>query len=186
MNINEMSDSREVYDSKPNPVLMLFLYIILSILVVTLIWTYFGRIDIVVKSEAIIRPNSQVSTIVNTVGGNLDEVNIADGNQVNEGDILYVINHNDVDIQLSLYEEKKSTIENNITLLNKYKTSIENEENLLSCEGEEEEYYHKYITYMIQIKSLKHSATYNEDERIVSLESVKKQITDYESQVNYL
>lgn len=184
--MSEMSDSREVYDSKPNRFFAVFIYTILLIIVIAITWAYFGEIDIVVKSEAIIRPNSQVSTTINTIAGNLDIVNIADGDQVCEGDTLYIINHDDLDTKLGLYEEKKSTIESNLSLLDKYKTSIENEENLLACEGEEEEYYHKYITYMIQIKSLQHSATYNEDERITSLESVKRQIIDYESQLTFL
>ena len=67
MNINEMSDSREVYDSKPNPAFAIFIYIILGIITVALTWTYFGRIDIVVKSEGVLRPNSQVVTVCSTV-----------------------------------------------------------------------------------------------------------------------
>ena len=49
MNINEMSDSREVYESKPNLMFAIFIYTFLGILAVALIWSYFGRIDIVVK-----------------------------------------------------------------------------------------------------------------------------------------
>lgn len=51
MNINEMSDSREVYDSKPSSIFAIFIYTILGIITVALIWTYFGRIDIVIKSK---------------------------------------------------------------------------------------------------------------------------------------
>ena len=47
MNINEMSDSREVYDSKPSSIFAIFIYTILGIITVALIWTYFGRIDII-------------------------------------------------------------------------------------------------------------------------------------------
>ena len=62
LNMSEMSDSREVYDSKPNRFFAVFIYTILLILVIAIAWSYFGKIDIVVKSEAIIRPNSQIST----------------------------------------------------------------------------------------------------------------------------
>lgn len=37
MNINEMSDSREVYESKPNPIFAIFIYTILGIIAATLI-----------------------------------------------------------------------------------------------------------------------------------------------------
>lgn len=46
-----ITDICEVYESKPNPVFAIFIYTILGIIAVTLIWTYFGRIDIVVKIE---------------------------------------------------------------------------------------------------------------------------------------
>lgn len=76
MNISEMSDSREVYESKPNPIIAIFLYTILGIVVVAFIWMYFGKIDVVVKSEAILRPNDQVATVINTYAGTLEIVNI--------------------------------------------------------------------------------------------------------------
>ena len=48
MNINEMSDSREVYDSKPSSIFAIFIYTILGIITVALIWTSCGRIVIVI------------------------------------------------------------------------------------------------------------------------------------------
>ena len=54
MNINEMSDSREVYESKPNHIFVIFIYTMLGITAVSLIWIYFGRIKILVKSEVIL------------------------------------------------------------------------------------------------------------------------------------
>lgn len=85
MSINEMSDSREVYDSKPSSIFAIFIYTILCIITVALIWTYFGRIDMVVKSEGVLRPNSQATTVLNTYSGTLEVVFINDGSFVNEG-----------------------------------------------------------------------------------------------------
>ena len=66
ININEMSDSCEVYESKANPMLAIFIYTFLGIIAVALIWSYFRMIVIVVKSEGVLRPNSQVATLLNT------------------------------------------------------------------------------------------------------------------------
>lgn len=60
IDMNEMSDSRELYESRPNPWFSVLIYTILTIVIVAVIWAYFGRIDVVVKSDGIIRPNSQV------------------------------------------------------------------------------------------------------------------------------
>ena len=66
ININEMSDSREIYDSKPNIFFAIFIYAILALFVVAFFWMYFGRIDVVVKSEGMLRPNNPVATVMNT------------------------------------------------------------------------------------------------------------------------
>ena len=64
INSNEMSNSREVYDSKPNIFFTIFIYTILALFVVAFRWMYFGRIDVVVKSEGMLRPNNQVATVM--------------------------------------------------------------------------------------------------------------------------
>jgi multidrug efflux pump subunit AcrA (membrane-fusion protein) len=106
LNINEMSDSREVYDSKPNFFITFFFYLILGILLVSIIWMYFGHIDVVVKSEGMIRPNNQVGTVVNTYGGTIVEVNAVDEANVSEGDILYIIEHDDILTELDYYNNQ--------------------------------------------------------------------------------
>ena len=143
MNINEMSDSREVYDSKPNPAFAIFIYTILGIIAVALVWTYFGRIDIVVKSEGIIRPNSQVATVLNTYGGTLEEVFINDGSLVNEGDILYIIEHDNLLTELDYYSKQLSETDNTLNMLNKYKRSVEDGINYFTEDTVEEEYFVK-------------------------------------------
>ena len=125
MNINEMSDSREVYDSKPNPAFAIFIYTILGIIAVALIWTYFGRIDIVIKSDGILRPNSQVATVLNTYSGTLEKVFINDGSFVNEGDTLYIIEHDNLLAELDYYNEQLIDTDNTLNMLNKYKKSVE-------------------------------------------------------------
>lgn len=125
MNINEISDSREVYDSRPNPFFAIFIYTILGIVAVVLLWAYFGRIDIVVKSEGILRPNSKVATIINTYGGTLEKVSVIDGSFVKEGDILYIIEHEDLLAELDYYNEQLTDTVETIKMMNKYKRSIE-------------------------------------------------------------
>ena len=176
MNINEMSDSREVYESKPNPVFAIFIYTILGIIVVALIWAYFGRIDIVVKSEGIIRPNSQVATVLNTYGGKLEEVFVNDGSIINEGDILYIIGHDNLLTELDYYSEQLSETKHTLTLLNKYKKSVEDGVNYFTEGPEEEEYFVKTRSYLINYKMAENDLNYNNKERDIILSSTNEQL----------
>lgn len=81
------------YTNQNQIFLVIFNYAVLGIMVVSLIWMYFGKIELVVKSKGLLRPNSQVATVVNTYGGTLEEVYIDDGSIVKKGDTLYAIEH---------------------------------------------------------------------------------------------
>ena len=179
MNINEMSDSREVYESKPNPIFTIFIYTILGIIAATLIWTYFGRIDIVVKSEGILRPNSQVATVLNTYGGTLEEVFINDGSLVNEGDILYIIEHDNLLTELDHYSKQLSETEHTLAMLNKYKKSVEDGVNYFTDAPEEEEYFVKTRSYLVNYKMAENDFDYSTKERDINLNSINEQLTNY-------
>lgn len=176
INLNEISDSREVYESKPSIIFTLFIYSILSLFITALLWMYFGRIDIVVKSNGMLRPDDQVATIMNTYSGTLESVNIKDGASVNEGDTLYVIEHQELTNELEYYKGQLFDTENSMELLNKYKKSIEDGVNHFSSTGSEEEYYLKYQAYEVNYDLMQNDSTYNEKDRELNLSSVTEQL----------
>lgn len=186
MNINEMSDSREVYESKPNPIFTIFIYTILGIIAVALIWTYFGRIDIVVKSEGILRPNSQVATVLNIYGGTLEEVFINDGSLVNEGDILYIIEHKNLLTELDYYSKQLSETDNTLRMLNKYKKSVEDGVNYFTDIPSEEEYFVKTKSYLVNYKMAENDLVYNTKERDINLTSTNEQIDNHIKELTHI
>lgn len=177
LDIKEMSDSREVYESKPNIFIPLFIYGILGMLMIALAWMYFGRIDVVVKSEGILRPNNQVGTIMNTFSGILQDVQVSDGEYVHKGDVLYIIEHKEVLSELeyhnNLLEETKETLE----MLNKYKQSVKEGVNHFANDVKEEEFYLKFQGYMINYELAKKEAVYNEKDRELKLGSIANDLT---------
>ena len=52
VDLKDISDSTEVYDSKPNRFVPYTIYIICAILAIALIWMYLFRMDIVVKADS--------------------------------------------------------------------------------------------------------------------------------------
>jgi HlyD family secretion protein len=153
-------------------------------MVVSLIWMYFGKIDIVVKSEGLIRPNSQVATVVNTYGGTLEEVYIKDGSIVKKGDTLYVIEHEDLLTELDYYNEQLADTDNTLVMLNKYKKSIEDEFNYFTEVPDEEEYFVKVKSYLMNCKLLENEVDYNVKEREMSLDTVTDQLVKLSGEFN--
>lgn len=106
INMNEMSDSREVYESKPNRALPVFLYTCLALVLVAVLWMCFGKMDTYVNANGMLRPGEAVNTVVNTVGGEVISVYAQDQSTVEAGTLLYVIEHEELLAQKEFYEEK--------------------------------------------------------------------------------
>lgn len=178
-----MSDSREVYESKPNIVIPLFIYTILGMLMTAIIWMYFGHIDVVVKSEGMIRPNNQVGTIVNTFGGTLSEVQVSDGNYVQEEDILYIVDHKEIITELQHYKELLAETNENIELLQTYKQSIDEGINHFKKKDKEEEYYLKFQSYLINYELTKKNTSYQDQERGLKLNGTISDLNNLETEL---
>jgi multidrug resistance efflux pump len=144
-NINEITDSREILATKSSKVIPIFIYTLIGLLLTAIVWSYFGEIDDTVKAMGIVRPNEKISLITNKIMGNIQELNISEGDKVKADDILYIINHGSYLEEQNLLgneiEETKFEIKN----LLKYKESIIKDENLFDENLEnEKEYYLKY------------------------------------------
>lgn len=57
IDMNEMSDSKEVYDSRPNRTLPMFLYTCLALFAVAIVWMCVGTIEVTVKANGMLRPS---------------------------------------------------------------------------------------------------------------------------------
>lgn len=55
VDMKDMSESTEVYESKPNRFLVYTIYLIIFILVAAVLWMAFFKMDIVVKSNGIFK-----------------------------------------------------------------------------------------------------------------------------------
>lgn len=144
-NLNEMSDSRELLDAKPNPIVPLFIYLLIIMLVITLIWAYFGEMDEVVKANGVIRTKETESTIRNQLPAEVDSIHFQEGQHVEEGEILFTLNQNEKELQKGLTEEELNELEEKIKKLKTLKKSVEQGENLF--EADDSEFAEKYISY---------------------------------------
>lgn len=128
LEISEITYSREMYEAKPRPFVSAFIYIFLAIILGLITWTYFSELDIVSRGNGIVRPNEHISTLKVQYTGKLTEVNVREGLMVEEGDVLYSVEHEDLLLQQSELEDNIEDINAIIISLKSYETSINNEE----------------------------------------------------------
>ncbi|MBZ9621685.1 HlyD family efflux transporter periplasmic adaptor subunit [Clostridium sp. FP2] len=155
-NLKDITDSKEVLEAKPHPFTSMLIYILITLLVTAIVWSYFGEVDIVIKSNGVVRPNENVSKIINKIYGKVESINMHEGQNVKKGDILYTIEYTNLTLEEKTFfdEFKKVTKEN--SNLSKLKESIGNNKNYFDNNNEDEkDYYNKYLKYYLDNEKLK-------------------------------
>ena len=125
IDMKDMSDSTEVYESRPNPILTGFIYLILAMVVAAFVWMYFFKIDIVVKGTGTMAASDEVATITNQVAGVITERNIEDGQKVEKGDVLYSVSCEEGALQLTTLESQLKDSEEKEEMLQAYEEWLE-------------------------------------------------------------
>jgi len=174
-NIDEITDSRELLESRPQPFITVFIYTLILIIITAFIWSFFGEIDENVKARGIVRPNQKISSVRNQVTGRVENTYLSEGKQVKKGDLLFTIEHSVLDIQRAAleleYDKSVAELEN----LEKLKSCILDDKNYFDDSIESERIYHrrfvKYQTDMaVHIKQV--------DINLDSLSKVNKALSD--------
>lgn len=120
LDMNDMSDSREVYESRPHPFFVLFIYLLMVLVAVALLWAALFKIDIVVKGTGTVSAREDSSVITNTYAGAITKCNIADGQEVKKGDILYEVEAKNWDLQLNNYNTQLEQNEDRLVMMEAY------------------------------------------------------------------
>ena len=147
--MKDMSDSREMLEARPHSFVTWFIYILITLILVALTWSYFGGIEEYVKATGSVRPGERISTIRNAVSGRVDRVYFVEGSRVVKGDVLYTIELN----RMLLERDEKTRLVAQYELdrrnLLKYHRSILEERNLFGEQGvEEPEYFNRVQKYL--------------------------------------
>jgi HlyD family secretion protein len=157
LDIREVAYSREMYAAKPRPFVSAFIYLFLIIIVGAFIWTYMSEIDIVAKGHGVVRPNQNVNTIRVETTGKLQEVNVGEGQQVTQGDVLYVIGHESLLLQKEELMNKSVDIKEKLISLKSYEKSIIGGELAFKESSSYNHYYQtKYKNYQTNLDYLKY------------------------------
>ncbi|KAB3531778.1 HlyD family efflux transporter periplasmic adaptor subunit [Alkaliphilus serpentinus] len=146
--IKDLTDSRELLLSKPHPFISIFIYLLIIIITTATLWTYFGEMDIYIKTSGVVRPSETVSTITNKVSGNIIEIHYSEGKKVQLGDLLYIIDNSQMILERDAVAWELKIASQELGNLIKFSENIDSVENPFNKDVEEEEdYYYKFLKY---------------------------------------
>lgn len=193
-NINEITDSREMLEAKPHKFVSIFTYILIVIVTTALGWSYIGKIDIVIKSSGVVRPNDKVTTVLNEIDGKVSEVKFKEGQKVKKGDILYTLECKDYILSKINLNKQLSVLQKDIENMDKLRKSIIDNKNYFDKNSEEQrEYYNKYQKYDVDNKKIFLAAKQNQlqadiadTNKIITAKTITEQISKNNDVINNL
>jgi len=157
IDIRDVSLSKEAYNKDPGWFFTLFIYGLFVLLATALVWAYFGRLDVVVRAQGIIRPHAQTAVVLNAVHGELTGVYFYEGKQVTRGDILYTIDTFHLENDRLLLTQQLSQLYFELESLELFHASIEAGTNLINNFNTEASA--RFDSFLVNLDSIEHGTT---------------------------
>ncbi|MGH6798501.1 MAG: HlyD family type I secretion periplasmic adaptor subunit [Roseiarcus sp.] len=91
MNLSDrefLAPALEILETPPSPVHVAFLWIICALVVTTLAWAYFGRVDIIAAAQGKFQPAGRVKVVEPLETGRVEAILVGNGSLVRAGDVL--------------------------------------------------------------------------------------------------
>lgn len=188
--LKDITDSREIMQSKPTGFSKYMMYIIIFILSAVILWSLIATKQISIKASGVVKPSEEITKISSTLNGEVTTNNITEGMSVKAGDILLVIDGEEYEVQKTALEESLDSKEKELEANKKLKNSILDGVNYLNSNDEIEGNYSKM--YDLYTENLK-TGNAQVDALDTQKESINKSISDlnlllksYKEEKNYL
>lgn len=144
IDMKDLSDSVEVYESKPNPFLIYTIYAILAVVGVAIIWASFFKIDDEVKSDGMFKGTDAIYEISSGVSGKIISSNVRSGDYVSEGDVLYEISIDSLSDMITSYQDSLQDATDRLEMLDAYDKALDSGMDI-STEYAENQYYDEFV-----------------------------------------
>lgn len=150
LEMKDLTDSRELMIKKSPPIITVLIMLVSIVIIIALIWAYFGKLDTYAVANGEIRTIENLSTIKIPSSGKISKINYDDGEHVKKGEILFELDSEYYDEQKRIIEkqieEKKLYLEN----YNKLIESIKYDKNLFNQETDSI-FYNQYESYRLDL-----------------------------------
>ncbi|MFZ7122024.1 MAG: HlyD family secretion protein [Eubacteriaceae bacterium] len=149
---DQLKDSRLLYEKKLPVFGYMLIITVIALLTIIIIWSTKTPKIYMIKSSGIIQSTNK-NYIMSPFAGEIDDIHISEGLNVEKGEVLLTIKSTDLDLQAEQLEGKKEIYETQINQLKKLTNSIEDNTNYFKANSEDDKlYYNQYETYKSQIE----------------------------------
>ena len=122
----------EIIEKPENMASKVLIILIIMVFVTTLVWACFFKIDIVVSCAGYVTyAEGEMSNIIATTSGKINEIFLYEGDSVNTGDIIFSVDSDDIDVKLKELEDNKILLSEQKEV---YETILDNEDSENSIE----------------------------------------------------
>ncbi|MGD8832366.1 MAG: HlyD family efflux transporter periplasmic adaptor subunit [Pseudomonadales bacterium] len=89
------AEGAEILYSEPAPLLRRTIYLVGSLVVVAVVWSFIGQADVIVSAPGVLAPEKDVRRVYSPAEGEVDSILVQEGDPVSEGDELARISSRD-------------------------------------------------------------------------------------------
>ncbi|WP_291569674.1 HlyD family secretion protein [Clostridium sp. UBA4548] len=176
-NLNEITDSKLLYDKKPPRFMMYITLVVLALIIGFLFWSTKSVKTFIVKGQGIVTSENK-HNLMAKVSGEIKEIHIEEGKEVKEGDVLLVFNSPEPKYQLQQVEGQLEILNKRIELLKRAESEATKGTNTFKKDKPEEiEFYNKIVSSYVKLKE------FNVDEEALKKQQyTEEQIKQYKEQ----
>lgn len=150
--MEQLKDSRLLYDKQLPPFGYMIILTITFLLIAVAIWSVKTPKTYIIKSSGVVQ-NTNKNYAMSPYTGEITAINIAEGMKVHEGDVLFEIKSDDLDLQGEQLEGQKKIYETQISQYGKLVKSIKDDINYFDQSNPEDSlYFSQYEAYKSQVK----------------------------------
>lgn len=184
--INEMSDSKEIYGQHPNPFYAAVIYTIIGLLIVALVFCSVWKIEMTARAAGVVRPNREIATVSSLRSGVITQVNFSNGQKVSTGDVLFTVDTEELQLQLDTLNDTAEDYRFQIEMLGMFLNGVQTEKNPFPGNPNKSEYayYIQFEDYLLRLKNARNSLAYDAEQAEANIKTVTEQIEDLEYQLN--
>lgn len=191
IDLKDITDSREVMESKESPKIAYFIYILLAVIVTAIIFACVFKIDEYSKVRGEIKTQTVSSSVLSTSSCKLKEIFVSEGQSVKKGDVLFALDSKYAESQKAILEEQLNGYKSDLSNTKLLKQSIEKGKNLFKNSVEDSKFYYRYEQYkngvLLTDQEIDNSILANslsKEEKENNLSATKKSIADARLQLS--
>ena len=147
----------EIQESPPNPIARYLLATILAFVVIAVVWSCIGKVDVVSLAEGQIIPSARVKQVQPLMRGVVKEIHVQEGQHVNAGDVLVVLDRTSTGAGLNSATDEQQRLEEKLarehTLLTMLDASVPAQSSSLQPLSVQKQQYEQFSAQYAALQS---------------------------------